>query len=241
MRSGLVLGTASRLGAVSAIAGRAHRPRAAPSAEGSRAALTHPRADLAEPALRMRRPSRRHGPLPTPGGGGEPALPLAHTSITQATGAAPIGSGREGGKAEAELALSMSSPRRVTLLHMRVAADGKRCPALRSSSRPNWLLGTRVRYSRPHWLSGARVPPLAPTLAAGPGMRAAICSQTRSETRRDVTCRSRALRARPAVRARSAPLVCRPPACRCLRAGPAAAAPPGPAAAATPLRALALP
>lgn len=156
------------------------------------------------------------------GDGGEGALPLVHATISQAAGAAAIGSGWEGGKAEAELALS------VLLVMVYTCAQqgaGKGRPALRCSSCPNWLLGTRAHCSHPHWLSGGRVSPFAPPLAAGECMRAAICSKTRSEARRDVTCRGRALRARPVVRAGCAPLVCPPPACRSLRAGPAGAAP----------------
>lgn len=188
------------------------RARGRPQRRGVRAALSHAprgprRAGSAHALPQQAARSAVHSESR-----GEPALLLARTTIIQTAGADLIGSGGRAGrlKRSSRSQFSRSSPRRVTPLHMRGAGGGKGCPALRCSSRPNWLLGRRVRCSRPHWLSGARMSPLAPPLAAGARMRAAVCRPMRSEARQDVICRGSGLRARPAVRAGSAPLVCRP-------------------------------
>lgn len=58
-----MLSTTSRLAAITVIPARAHPgPGAAPSAEGSGLPSATPRAGPAGLALRMRCPSRRHGP-----------------------------------------------------------------------------------------------------------------------------------------------------------------------------------
>lgn len=185
-----MLGTASGLGTITAISVPAHPGfGAAPAPRG-------PGCPQPRPA-RPRRASSAHAPPQQAartavhsGSGGEPALPLAHTTITQTIGTAPIGSSGRAGrlKRSSRSPFSGSCPRRVMPLHMRGAGGGKGSPALRRSSRPNWLLGTGMRCSRPHWLSGARVSPLASSLAAGACMRGAICSQMRNEARRDVIC-----------------------------------------------------